>query len=198
MDFRVYYAVPLRLSMLLSRSEQRQVSETVDGNLTKWDTSKIVESYEKKVREEHRVVRGTSLDGSFEYRYHKGAENDEDLRYVDCLAFWHSEFPATSNECGNKLPEGEAPVEFVLTSRFTAMLLVAEGAARGGKFNFKPVPHSRLVVKRGIVEAAFVMNGKKMSSVADAILAVEGAEGNARRWLAPVSTEIVECNLLGG
>lgn len=196
MDLKVYYALPLRLSMLLSRSEQRQVSETVDGLLTKWDTSKIVESYEKKVRDEHRVVRGTFLDGSVEYRYHKGTENDEDLRYGDCLAFWHSEFPATANECGNKLPEKEVPVEFVMTSRFTAMLLVAEGAARGGKF--KSIHHSRLVVRRGITEASFVLNGEKVSSVADAILAVEGADGNARRWLGPVSTEIVECNLLGG
>lgn len=198
MDMKVYHAVPLRLSMLLTRTENRNLTELVDGNLTKWDVPDVIEALAKRAKTEHRTVRGTFFEGTFEFRFYKSGEGDEFSRNIDCLSFWHSEFPATSNEYGNKLPENEEPVEFIVTSRFTALLFSTEGLARGGKFKLPSLSHSRLVVRRGLVEAQFVLNGQKATSVADAIIAVEGASGDARRWLEPVSTEIVECNLLGG
>ena len=51
-------------------------------------------------------------------------------------------------------------------------------------------------MRRGIVEVAFEINGREIMSVADAIIAVEEYGGEGKRWLKPVSDEIVECNLL--
>ena len=197
-DLKVYHSVPLRLSLFLTRTEHNNLSQMIDGLLTKWDVPEIVEALEKRVRAQHRIVRGVHSDGTFEYRYHKGdGENDE--RNVNALAFWHSEFPATANEWGDLLPEDESPVEFLLTSRFAAVLFVTDKKKRKVKplVQVDPSVHSRLVVRRGMVEASYVLEGLKVASVADAIIAVDPkGYAAASAWLEPVSTEIAECHML--
>lgn len=183
------FAVPLRLSMFLKRVESETLSKNIEGTITKWGIPKSVEAYERLIKAERRIVRGVYDEGTFRYSYHKGA-GEEDERNIDALAFWHSEFPATANEFGNKLPERDEPVEFVMTTRFTALLLNRE------RMSLATPGYSRLVVRRGLVEVGLYLHGKALTSVADAIIAVEEQGGEEGRWLKPVANEIVECNLL--
>lgn len=186
-DLGIHAAVPARLSMLLTGPEFKVLEPVID----EFDPAafKMVATLERIVRDAHRIVKGVHSVGVFEYR-RPGRDADDETKDIDALAFCRSEFPALLGEWGNVMMDGDEPVEFILTSRFTA-LLFATSKRRGGGAD-----GTRLLVRRGAMETAFFVCGKPLTSIADAIIAVEQQSAAARRWLETVTTEIAECNLL--
>jgi hypothetical protein len=178
----IHAAVPLRLSMLLTDSEQKALDLLTD----EFDPAvfKVVAGLEKTVQESHRIVYGIHVDGSFEY----ASPGKGEAGNIDALEFFRSEFPALCGEWGNVLPDDSKPVEFLMTSRFAAALLTI-------RKKYKLVG-THLVVRRGAMEADFFIYERKFTNVAEALLAVERGSERARRWLEPVGNEIAECNLL--
>ena len=186
-DLGIHAAVPARLSMLLTGPEYKVLEPVID----EFDPAafKMVAALERTVRDAHRIVKGVHSSGTFEFR-RPGHRDDDETEDIDALAFCRSEFPALLGEWGNVMMDGDEPVEFILTSRFTAVLFATSKRRGGG------ADGTRLLVRRGTMETAFFAYGTPLTSIADALIAVEQQSPAARRWLDSVATEIAECNLL--
>lgn len=170
--------VPFRFRALLTHSERRQLDDALDV-FTRL-SNRTVARLEKTVQEKHRIVRGSAFEGTFEYRDYDGEEGN-----ISVEALMQAEFPGLVHDSGG-VPIGDdlEPVEFIVTANFSVVLC--------------RIKHrSRLFARRGLVEFDF-HSPNTFTSIADAIVVIESANNkDANAFLAPISAEIVKCNLLG-
>jgi len=181
MALRIEAHVPFRFRALLTFKERGQLDQAIIRFTTGGE--KVLALLESTIERKHRIVKGTFFEGTFEY---KDADGDDGNISAEDLI--RSEFPGFCYDSGGAPLSGgeEAPVEFIMTGRFSVVLLKHE---KGNGV--------RLLVRRGLVEMDFNVLGA-LPSIAEAILSAERDSGQAAKFLAPISAEIVNCNMLGG
>lgn len=168
--------VPFRFRVLLKAKERGQLDQAI----TRYTMggAKVVALLESTITAKRRIVRGSVFEGTFEYKDIDGEEGN-----IDVGDLLKSEFPGYSYDEGGVDVDDMKAVQFVLTGNFSVVLL-------------RHKAHSRLLVRTGVVEIIFD-GPASVKSISDAILCAEN-DKTAAAFLAPVSEEIVHCEMLGG